>query len=278
MGSGVPRGGEMLARIIQFLTGAVLAGGGGYLAWSQRMAASNLFPPGAAGVPWLLVAAILALAAGIVFLVSSVHPRPERRARLAAEAERREAELSSADAYYAKRNGAADRDWRGGDIPAPVAPTPVAATPAPAPAAVRPVATSAPPAPSPFPSAATLGPIPPAVEPPPVAAAVPTPAPVAVAVPAPVPVPVAGPFAEIRKAIAEKRLDEADKLLATERETAQGLELAELTALAGDHAAAAGRQSNAKWLWRLALKRFGELNAMDSAAAKAVAESLRTAG
>jgi hypothetical protein len=257
----------MLARIIQFLTGAVLAGGGGYIAWSQRMVASNLFPPGPGSVPWFLIVAVLALAAGIVFLVSAVHPRPERRARLAAEAARRDAELSSADAYYAKRNGAADQDWRGGDIPAPVVP---------APAEVRPVATSAPPAPSPFPSAATLGPIPVAVEPPPAAVAVPTPA--AVAVAAPAPGPVAGPFAGIRKAIAEKRLDEADKLLTEARETAQGLELAELTALAGDHAAAAGRQSNAKWLWRLALKRFGELNAMDSAVARAVAENLRTAG
>ena len=47
--------------------------------------------------------------------------------------------------------------------------------------------------------------------------------------------------------------------------------------LAGDHAAAVGRASNAKWLWRLALKRFGELNAMDAPAAKAVAENLRVA-
>ena len=78
-------------------------------------------------------------------------------------------------------------------------------------------------------------------------------------------------------AIREGRLVEADRMLTAERETAQGVALAELTGLAGDQAAAAGRQSNAKWLWRLALKRFGEANAMDTQAARAVAESLRLA-
>jgi hypothetical protein len=85
------------------------------------------------------------------------------------------------------------------------------------------------------------------------------------------------PFDKIRTAIREGRLDEADKLLTAEREKAQGVALAELTGLAGDQANAAGRQSNAKWLWRLALKRFGEANAMDTPAARAVAESLRLA-
>jgi hypothetical protein len=83
------------------------------------------------------------------------------------------------------------------------------------------------------------------------------------------------PFDAIRTAIADGRLDEADKLLSKERDVAQGEQLAELTGLAGDHAAAAGRQSNAKWLWRLALKRFGECNAMNSPAARAVSERLR---
>ena len=69
-----------------------------------------------------------------------------------------------------------------------------------------------------------------------------------------------------------------DKMLNARRETAKGLELAELTGLAGDHAAAMGRASNAKWLWRLSLKRFGELNAIDTPAAISVAESLRTTG
>lgn len=70
---------------------------------------------------------------------------------------------------------------------------------------------------------------------------------------------------------------EADRLLNLHREKAQGFALAELTGLAGDHAAAAGRTSNAKWLWRLALKRFGEINAMDTPAARAVSERLRLA-
>jgi len=58
---------------------------------------------------------------------------------------------------------------------------------------------------------------------------------------------------------------------------AQGEALADLTALAGDHAAAAGRQSHAKWLWRLALTRFKDCNAMNSPAALAVHEKLRLA-
>ena len=88
----------------------------------------------------------------------------------------------------------------------------------------------------------------------------------------------ADPFPAIRAALATGKLDDAEKLLNAGREKAQGLELAELTGLAGDHAAALGRLSNAKWLWRLALKRFGELGAMDTPAAKAVAENLRVTG
>lgn len=87
-----------------------------------------------------------------------------------------------------------------------------------------------------------------------------------------------GSFPAIRAALATGKLDDAEKLLNAGREKAQGLELAELTGLAGDHAAALGRLSNAKWLWRLALKRFGELGAMETSAAKAVAESLRVTG
>jgi len=85
-------------------------------------------------------------------------------------------------------------------------------------------------------------------------------------------------FADIRAALAARRLEDADRLLNISRETATGLALAELTGLAGDHAAAAGRESNAKWLWRLALKRFGEEGALDSPAARRVSERLRLAG
>lgn len=96
--------------------------------------------------------------------------------------------------------------------------------------------------------------------------------------PAPAAAASADPFTGIRTALATGHLDDAEKLLNLARETAQGQELAVLTGLAGDHAAAAGRASNAKWLWRLALKRFGELGAMDTPAARAVVESLRVAG
>lgn len=150
-------------------------------------------------------------------------------------------------------------------------------TPMRAPPALKPVATSAPPpaGDTPFPSMATLTPIPRPAEPPPAPVmTVQAPAPTAAGGAAAA---AGGAYAAIRAAIAEGRLAEADKLLTEEREKAQGQALAELTGLAGDHAAAAGRTSNAKWLWRLALKRFGELNAMDSPAARAVSERLRLA-
>jgi hypothetical protein len=292
----------MLVRIIHFVIGAVLAGGGGFLAWTERGHAPSLFPPDPAGAPWLLVAGVAGVTAGLVFLVSAVLPRPERAARLAAESARREEALKAADAFYAERARAAERDWRSGELP-PVAPVVPAPSPEPAqraapapeaslprtapassgpipaaparPATAKPVATAMPPQMevSPFPSGATLAPIPKSSDPPPA----PIPAPSARPPIAPAASVGASSFEAIRTAIDEGRLDEADKLLTSEREKAQGAALAELTGLAGDHAAAAGRTSNAKWLWRLALKRFGELGAMDSPAARAVSERLRLA-
>jgi hypothetical protein len=111
------------------------------------------------------------------------------------------------------------------------------------------------------------------------AAPPPRPAPPPQPAAAPAPAPSGAPFDRIRAALAANRLEEADKILAEERDriTKSGdpVAMAELTALAGDHAAAAGRQSNAKWLWRLALKRFSEAQAMQTPAAKAVSERLR---
>jgi hypothetical protein len=270
----------VLVRIVHFLIGAVLAGGGGYLAWTLRNQVRSIFPPPEGGVPWLLVLGVLGVVAGLVFLVSAVAPRPNRKARLAAEAERRKETIRAADTYYAERARAADRDWRSGDLPPPsTAPQPPLAKEAPPQPARTPVSDAAPkpaaPAsssngasPSPFPASATLAPIPKSAEPPPPS----TPAPSNV-----VSLGAGSSFAAIRSAIADGRLDDADRMLNAEREGAQGEALAELTGLAGDHAAAAGRQSNAKWLWRLALKRFGEANAMNSPAARAVSERLRLA-
>ncbi len=85
----------------------------------------------------------------------------------------------------------------------------------------------------------------------------------------------------IRDALESGQLENADTLLADIRRSLvqegdeNTPELAELTALAGDHAAASGRPGGAKWLWRLALQRFGEADAIESAAAKAVSERLR---
>lgn len=367
----------MLVRILQFLIGALLAGGGGYLAWTQRTANLNVFPPDTGGMPWLVIAGVFGLCAGVVFLVSAVHPRPKTRAREAARAKRRKETLGAAESYYSQRqtqrDRAADSDWRSGDIPPPVEPVappapepvrmvepvrvavpvaekpaaekptaekiekpvaekqvvtapvaPVAVASAPAPAA-KPVATSAPPEPvfpPLFPSTATLKPIPKASEAPPTLVLEKPVAPPVVEAKADARVEVkdvaevedqpeaqleaqpeekpeakleakaqekhgavngeavkpAASFGAIRTALAAGKIDDAEKLLNTARETAQGLQLAELTGLAGDHAAAAGRISNAKWLWRLALKRFGELGAMDTPAAQAVSERLRVTG
>ena len=328
----------MLVRILQFVIGALLAGGGGYLAWTHRTAGMNVFPP-EAGMPWLVIAGVFGLCAGVVFLVSAVHPRPKTRALAAAKAKRRDETLGAAEAYYSskesRRDRAADSDWRSGDIAPPAAPMPpptpeavkmvepvrvampvapaapekpkvvetVVAPPAPAPVAspapsAKPVATSTPPEPilpPLFPATATLAPIPAASEPAPAAERVAekpkeivrkTPVETPVAKPAAEQIVVAetgaatsvGGFGAIRTAIASGKLDDAEKMLNAQRDSAQGLALAELTGLAGDHAAAAGRASNAKWLWRLALKRFSELGAMDAPAAQAVAESLRVAG
>ncbi|MEY4783873.1 MAG: hypothetical protein RIR41_1808, partial [Pseudomonadota bacterium] len=74
----------MLLRVLQFLLGAALCGGGGYLAWTQRAGPLNIFPPGPDGLPLLLLLGILGVSAGIVFLVSAVHPRPNQK-RAAAE-------------------------------------------------------------------------------------------------------------------------------------------------------------------------------------------------
>lgn len=307
----------MLVRILHFLLGALAGASGGYLLWMNRADLGALFPPGPAGPPWMIVAGALAVAAGVVFLVSAVHPRSNRRRELEAREAKRTAHLGEAEAYYAEAGRAADRDWRSGDIPAPVAPRPVAAPapaqpapvtpppvepavvapapvapPPPPPVAVtpsqpdKPVATAVPtaapqpaapppaapaPASAAFPSTASLTPIPVATEPPPVIPVVAAPA-------APSPSAAPDPHAAIRAALKAGQLAEAERLLDAGRETAKGLALAELTGLAGDHAAAAGRQSHAKWLWRLAIKRFGEEGAMDTPAARAVSESLRITG
>lgn len=355
----------MLFRVLQFVLGAGLAGGGGFLGWTQRETAANIFPPGPAGVPYLLLLGILGLSAGIVFLVSAVHPRPNTRRAAAEKAAREDAALGNAEAYYSERARAADRTWRDDTISPPAAPAPASA-PSPLPAspavvqsppaiAVAPLMPVAPPAkpatvippaaPAPVqPPAATQMPLPapaavqpspaaaippplaaptppsppaavapppkpqvtqppapppagPAVAPPPARPAAPPAAPPANPFPSPVtltPIPRAptpatppaappplapqlapsGPHPAIRNALAAGKLAEAEALLNAARDTATGLDLAHLTALAGDHAAAAGQQSHAKWLWRLALRRLTEAGAADSPDGKRIAAAL----
>ncbi len=290
----------MVWRSLQFILGAALAGGGGYLAWLQRDAVGSLLPPGPSGLPLLFLAGMIGVTSGLVFIVSAIHPRPNQRRAREAAAARDEAALQEADHYYSERSRATDRDWRAADItPPPVAPQPAVAQPvAPPPPkpvapAAQPVAAPAPAKPAPPPVAAQP------VAPPPQAA--PQPKPAAPVAPAPPPqtqvvqAPPANPFpssvtlaplpraegpvvdqslAPIRAAIAQGRLPEAERMLHAARETAAGLDLAKLTALAGDHAAALGQPKHARWLWRLAVKRFGEHDALGLPEAKAVLDSL----
>lgn len=242
----------MAVRIVLFLVGIGFAGCGSYLGWRDRGHAASIFPPDAGASPWLLITGLALLCIGVVLVAAAVTPRPKRAARLAAEAALREETLSRADTFYAERARAADRDWRSGDVAAPAAAVvspdhaPEAAAEAPAPVAPK----VAPPASQPTP-----------VE----------------------PQPVSGPASNdaIRAAMADGRLDEADRLLNEERERLMSLGapgqagLAELTSIAGDHAAASGRPGHAKWLWRLALKRFGEIGELSGPAASAVSERLR---
>jgi hypothetical protein len=274
----------MLVRVLQFVIGLALAGGGGWLGWTHRASFGGLMPPGQAGLPLYLLAAIFGVTAGIVFLVSAVHPRPNQRRARAEKTAREDAALEKAEAYYSERNRAADRDWRSADItplpepaPAPIVeplPKPVP-PPQPEPVAAAPVLQPAPPpkpeAPPVFPAGATLAPIPRAPQPPPVAPkAAPPSAPVST---------VAGlSHPAIRAALASGNLAEAGKLLDAARDTAKGMDLAELTALAGDHAQASGETSHARWLWKVALKRFAELDALGTPTAVAVASSLKPAG
>ena len=255
----------------------------------QRDAAGSLLPPGPSGLPLLFLLGVFGVTSGIVFLVSALHPRPnQRRAREAASA-RDEAALQEADRYYSERSRATDRDWRAADItPPPAPPQPAIAQPVPTPPP-QPVAAPAPPHPAPQPVAA----LPPQPAPPPKPAkpVAPPPLPPTQTVQAP----PANPFpstvtlaplprtesstgdqslTSIRTAIAQGRLPEAERMLHAARETAAGLDLAKLTALAGDHAAALGQPKHARWLWRLAVKRFGEHDALGLPEAKAVMDSL----
>lgn len=275
----------MLVRVLQFVIGLALAGGGGWLGWTHRDSFGSLIPPGADGLPLYLLAAIFGVTTGLVFLVSAVHPRPNQRRARADKAAREDAALEKAEAYYSERARAADRDWRAADItplpepaPAPVIepspkpapqPEPVIAAPPLQPVAAAPA--PKPEAPAVFPAEATLSPIPRAQQSPP---APPKP------VPAVAPVsPAAGQsHPKIRAALASGNLAEAGKLLDAARDTAKGMDLAELTALAGDHAQASGEASHARWLWKVALKRFAELDALGTPTAVAVASSLKPAG
>jgi len=256
----------MIARVLFLLVGLVATGAGGFLGWLNRHLASSLFPADPAHAPWPLVGAVALLATGLACIGAGVAPQKGKRRSADVKSAEQTAALQAADTYYAARTTApvtehpADRDWRSADLP-PVPPSIAATPPPPAPppsvrAAPEPASAVPPPAP------------PPVVAAPPAATS---------------PAQDDTPLGRIRAALAANRLEEADRLLADERNRLSGagdgdpVALAMLTGLAGDHAAADGRVGGAKWLWRLALQRFAKADAMNSAEARAVAESLRLA-
>lgn len=267
----------MLVRFVLFVLGAGLLGGGGWLAWLKRDATPEMFPPPAGLDFWLLIGALLLVCAGLVLLGAAVIPRPKRAARLAAEAARRKQVIADADSFYARRARAANSDWRTGDLPAP-SQTPVTPPPAEPEHVPDPVFTPEPrvePQPA---EPERLEAEPAALQP----DATPDHATPQTAQPAPLQTtPDTTELDAIRRLLDAGQLDEAETQLDAARNLllaagpAARAQLAELTGLAGEHAAAAGRPGNAKWLWRLALRRFGEAGAAQSPAARRIADLLR---
>ncbi len=327
----------MIVRIVLFIAGLALAGGGGWLAWTNHAASGELFSPGAPLTLWLLVAGVAGACAGLVLLVSAVVFTGASRAKQAEAAERTAKALSQADAFYAERARAADRDWRS-DTPVPPQPTPAAKpaggvtaggvvggrAPFPSSATLtsRPgTSTTTPPPRPPEPAAAApaappvqpsaQAPVPQATVQPVVAQPVPVPpapAQAAPAQPAPAPAeptpgapqdqepsPVAAPaassdapeaseFEAIRAALREQRLDEAESLLTVELQKLKAdpatppVLIAELTTLAGDHAQAAGREGQAAFLWKQAMRRYRDAGASELPAARALAAKVDSLG
>ena len=299
----------MVLRILRFLFGASLAAGGGYVVWRFRRDAAAFFPFDPATFPWFLAAGMALLVLGMVMVVSALLPSAGARARAAEREARRRQRLIEADQFYKQRALGAPTPAHAlpppADPPAETAPAaargpfedPLFSPAAPASAAIPLVfrADGAQPIPAGLERPPPLPPSPmtdarrPAAAPAPPAAPRPAAGPTGPAngrdlssEPAP-PAPGAGALAAIRQAIAANELAEADRLLAMERTRltsggdAHALALAELTGLAGDHAAAAGRVGGAKWLWRLSLQRFAAADAIASPEARAVSERLRLA-
>jgi hypothetical protein len=290
----------MVMRIVQILAGAALAAAGGYFGWMIGIFRTPIFPPESSLAAWPALLSLFLASAGAALLAYGVSPRTAERKRLAEEAARRQAALEAADAYYASKTRAADRDWRSGDLPPP---TPTRDTPLgdanahnvsspPSIEAIEPEpATTTPdvaPAPSPQSETAPLSAT--SLEAETIELGEPTEAAPKTAPETQDPPPPASssasaisPLRLIRDAIASGDLDEAERLLAEERNRlsaagdAERLALAELTGLAGDHAAAAGRVGSAKWLWRLALQRFAAADAIGAPTARDVSERLRLA-
>ena len=284
----------MLMRAVQILAGTIMATGGGYLAWSVGTLRAPVFPPEAGIGAWPAILSLLLTATGLSVLGYGLSPRTAERRRQAEEATRRQAALEAADAYYASKTRAANRDWRSGDLP-PQAPRRTEedqnATARQASEGDAPVVTDAAfPDRETTPLIRTEAALPPAAiwdqtsheetitrdHPPPSSAAPPDEQ-------GPPLAPGASPLRLIRDAIAAGDLDRAELLLGEERNRlsaagdAERMALAELTGLAGDHAAAAGRIGSAKWLWRLALQRFAAADAIGVSSARDVSERLRLA-
>lgn len=286
----------MLMRAVHILAGTIMATAGGYLAWIMGTLRTPVFPPESGISAWPAILSLLLASVGLSWLGYGLSPRTAERSRKIEEAARRQAALEAADAYYASKTRAANRDWRSGDLPPP-APRQSAddqnskAEPAPSPPS--PMGTAPPlpdieTAPSTSIEAETAA-FPQAMhtetsqEPDHAVEAQSPSSGIQTQEPIPSATSGASPLRLIRDAIAAGDLDRAELLLGEERDRlsaagdAERMALAELTGLAGDHAAAAGRIGSAKWLWRLALQRFAAADAIGASSARDVSERLRLA-
>ena len=65
----------MILRGVQFLVGAALAGGAGWLIWLNRGLARAVFPPDAGAPTWLLIVGLAGAMLGLVLAADALAPR-----------------------------------------------------------------------------------------------------------------------------------------------------------------------------------------------------------
>jgi len=268
----------MISRVLLFLCGAGLGGAGAYLGWRHDLEALLVLPPAADSQVWMAPAVFALVSAGLAAAGAAFSP-----ARAGAGGEAAEARLR-----------ATERGWRSAPLPpdaappAPAAPPPKArAQQAPAPASASRAGKRDGPA---FRTNATLH----SIARPPLGLS-------ALGAPGPTSGSAAGtdttaaPKAEeaspethppsrdslsaVEQLLADARLGDAQQMIERLRgvfaEAGSSLDAARLTVLAGEHALASGRPSEARWLWRLSMQRFAAAGGLSEPWARRAGERLR---